>query len=317
MSFLGLTRIFYTTDIHGSEKVFRKFVSAGKFYNANVIICGGDITGKMIIPIIERSDGKFKANFLGQDLVLKRDDVRELEKNVRYAGYYPYITNEDEMAKLSANQEKIDELFAKLMVETLERWLRLAEEYLKGTGIKCFVTPGNDDRFDIDRVFDRFDYVVNPEGKVVYVDNHHEMISTGHANITPWKCPRDIPEGDLEKRIDAMVSQVKDMKNCIFNFHCPPYASELDNAPLLDENLKPVSAGQKLIPVGSTAVRGAIEKHQPLLGLYGHIHESRGVYKIGRTICINPGSEYGEGVLRGVIILLDENRVKDYVLTSG
>jgi Icc-related predicted phosphoesterase len=125
----------------------------------------------------------------------------------------------------------------------------------------------------------------------------------------------------LEKKIEAMVSQVSDMENCIFNFHCPPFDSVIDAAPRLDENIRPVltAGGQpEMIPVGSTAVRAAIEKYQPLFGLHGHIHESKGFNRIGRTICLNPGSEYGEGVLRGTIIILDKKPKKcNYMFTEG
>jgi Icc-related predicted phosphoesterase len=69
--------------------------------------------------------------------------------------------------------------------------------------------------------------------------------------------------------------------------------------------------------VGSKAVRRAIETYQPILSLHGHIHESRGVATIGRTVCINPGSEYPDGVLRGAIVDFDRDGVKSYVLTSS
>ena len=72
-----------------------------------------------------------------------------------------------------------------------------------------------------------------------------------------------------------------------------------------------------LTSVGSTAVRSAIEKFQPLLGLHGHIHESKGSIKIGRTLCVNPGSEYSEGVLKGVMMNLDEKGVRSFQFTSG
>ena len=49
-----------------------------------------------------------------------------------------------------------------------------------------------------------------------------------------------------------------------------------------------------MIHAGSTAVRASIEKHQPLVGLHGHIHESKGFVTLGRTLCLNPGSEYGK-----------------------
>jgi Icc-related predicted phosphoesterase len=116
-----------------------------------------------------------------------------------------------------------------------------------------------------------------------------------------------------------MVSKVHDMRNCIFNLHVPPYDCGLDTCPKLDENLKPVYAGSEIMTIssGSKAVRNAIEKHQPVLGLHGHIHESRGFVKIGRTLCLNPGSEYTEGMLRGVVVDLDEKGVKNYLLTVG
>ena len=72
-----------------------------------------------------------------------------------------------------------------------------------------------------------------------------------------------------------------------------------------------------MAPVGATSVRKAIEEYQPLLGLHGHIHESRGVARLGRTICINPGSRYNEGILQGVIIDLEGNCVRNYQLTAG
>ena len=205
------------------------------------------------------------------------------------------------------------------MIEQVRRWINIAEERLKGTGIKCYITPGNDDRFDIDQAFTESDYVINPEGKVVNIDKYHEMISTGFSNKTPWNTQREVTEEKLEEIIEEMASKVENMKNCIFNFHCPPYNTIIDVAPLLDETLKPVVKGGQtiMVHVGSISVRKAIEKHQPLLGLHGHIHESRGVAKIGRTVCLNPGSEYTEGILRGVIVNLDKGKIKSYIFTSG
>jgi len=313
------TRIFFATDLHGSERCFRKFVGAGKFYDANIIIVGGDITGKMIIPIVEQSDGSFTAELFGVKRLVKQEkELLALEDDIRNSGFYPYRADLEEM-RLLTNETKVDELFSRLMVQTLERWVELAEKHLKNTGIKCFIMPGNDDSLVVDSVIEKSDFVVNPEGKSVWVDDHHEMISTGYANITPFDCPRDIPEEELAKKIEAMATQVKDMNNCIFNFHCPPYDTQLDPAPKLDGNLKPVVSGGNVVmcPAGSTSVRSAIEKYQPLLGLHGHIHESRGIFRIRRTICLNPGSEYTEGYLRGAIVNLDRDKVESYTLTSG
>jgi hypothetical protein len=281
---------------------------------------GGDITGKMIVPIRDQGDGTHKARLLGTEYTLKTEtEVQEIEKNIRFNGYYPYRTTEEEKQELDRNPQKVDEMFTELMTEATERWIRIAGERLKGSGIKCYITPGNDDRLEIDRAFEKSDFVVNPEGQVVQIDDYHEMISSGYVNITPWKAPRDIPEEELQKKIEALTSQVKNMSNCIFNFHCPPFDSGLDTAPKLDANMKPTlsPSGVVMIPAGSTSVKKAIEVHQPLLGLHGHIHESSGFKRIGRTLCLNPGSEYSEGVLRGALVTLSKDKVKSYILTRG
>jgi Icc-related predicted phosphoesterase len=314
------TRLYFTTDIHGSELCFLKFVSAGKFYKADVIVFGGDITGKMIVPLVEMPDGTRTANFQGLDNILKNDEeALKLEKMIRDSGYYPYRTTQKEMEELNADPAKVDALFSRLMNETLGRWLGIIGEKLKGTGIKVYIVPGNDDRHEIDAILEKSEFAVNPEGKVTEIDPHHEMIASGYANMTPWKCPRDIEESDLEKRIEDMASHVKNTENAIFALHCPPVNTELDIAPKLDATLRPVveRGGLKMDHVGSTAVRKTIEKYQPLLGLHGHIHESKGSAKIGRTLCLNAGSEYSEGVLRGIIVDLHEKGFNDYVFTSG
>lgn len=314
------TRIFFATDIHGSERVFFKFLNVRLVHKVDAIILGGDITGKLVIPLVEQIDGSYKANFLGSDWTAKSDDELEaLEKNIRFNGFYPYRTNPDEVTRLEANKIERDQLFSKLMVETLQRWIHVTEERLKGSGVKCYISPGNDDRFDIDNVIDSSSYAVNPEGHVVKIDDIHEMISVGWTNPTPWNTTRECSEEELASKIEAQVSQVKDMKNCIFNFHAPPYNSKLDIAPKLDETLKPVLVGTQvqMIPVGSLSVRKAIEKHQPLLGMHGHIHESKGFNKIGRTVCLNPGSNYQEGLLRGSIIVLGDGKLIDYMHLSG
>lgn len=315
-----LFKILFATDAHGSEPVFLKWLNAGKIHKADAIVMGGDITGKLIIPLVEQSDGTFTAEFMGTKFTAKsKEEVEGLEKKIRTSGFYPYRTIPERMQELKQDSQKVDELFNELMVGTVARWIRVAEERLKGTGIRCYVMPGNDDQLVVDEVIEKSDYVVNPEGKVVQLDENHEMISTGYSNITPWKCPRDIPEEELEKKIESIASRVRNMQNCVFNFHCPPYETSLDVAPKLDENLKPVVSGGQVIEahVGSASVRKAIERHQPLLGMHGHIHESKGTFKIGRTFCINPGSEYTEGILRCVLVVVDEKSVKSFLPISG
>jgi Icc-related predicted phosphoesterase len=314
------TRLFFATDVHGSEKCFLKFVNAPAAYKVSVLILGGDITGKMIVPIVKRDDGTCSAEFLGTKQILKSDqEIEELEKRIRFTGYYPYRTNVEDMAAMQRDPAKVDAMFTQVMLDTLRLWTQIAEQRLKGKGIKVYMTGGNDDRMEIEDVLKSSNYVIDPEGEIVTLDGGYEMISSGWSNPTPWKTPRECSEEELTGKLDSMISQVKDMKRCIFNMHVPPYDTGLDTCPKLDENLKPVYAGSEImmISAGSKAVRSAIEKHQPLLGLHGHIHESRGFVKIGRTLCLNPGSEYTEGMLRGVVVELDGERIRNYLLTVG
>ena len=314
------TRLFFATDIHASDKCFRKFVNAGKFYDANVLILGGDITGKMVIPIIHADNSTYSCRFLGNNLTLKsKEELDSTIKNIRDAGYYPYLSNEKEVAELLADKTKIDALFEKLITETIDHWIQLAQERLSGTGIKCYISPGNDDTFAIDNHLADSGVVSNPERRVVKIDDTHEMITLGFTNRTPWNSPREVDESQLERMLEQMCAEVKDMTNCIFNVHCPPQETSIDQAQALDSTLKPIVKGGQIqmTSAGSLAVRKTIEKYQPLAGLHGHIHESKGVVKIGRTQCFNPGSEYTEGILRGLLLDVEDRNIRSYLFTAG
>lgn len=313
------TTIFFATDIHGSERCFMKFVNAAKFYQANILILGGDITGKALVPIVRRN-GSYHASFLGQNALLTTEkELEDFEKQVRHAGAYPHRTTPDEMAVLEADRSLVDALFTRLMVESVQRWCEIAEERLKGTDVRCYIDAGNDDEPEIVAVLKQASYVEMPEGRVVQIDDEHEMVSAGFANTTPWNAPRDIPDEDLAALIESMARKLQAPERAVFNIHVPPYATGLDVAPLLDENLKPIIVGGDIStgPVGSKAVRAAIERYQPLVSLHGHVHESRAVGKLGRTICINPGSEYGDGILRAALVNLKGNKMQSYQLVTG
>jgi Icc-related predicted phosphoesterase len=313
-----LTKIFFTTDVHGSEICWKKFISAGKFYEADILILGGDITGKAIVPIVATGNNAYRSVLLEQESILNgEDEVKEMEKRVRSRGYYPYRTNPDEMSEFKTSPEKVSQVFVSLVLKTVQEWLDYASDKLNGTGIRCFITPGNDDMFELDEMVKTCKQVDMCEGHVVQIDDHHEMISSGWTNPTPWHTFREAPEEDLLVRLENMTSQVKNMHNCIFNLHAPPYGSGLDEAPELTKDLRPKLAGNLIIPVGSKAVRKTIETHQPLLGLHGHIHECKATARLGRTLCINPGSMYEQGYLSGALITLGKDKIKSFVLTNG
>jgi Icc-related predicted phosphoesterase len=297
------TRILFATDVHGSEGVWRKFLNASAMFKVDLAICGGDLTGKMLVPIVKRKDGKYSFYHLKKIHVIEENELEKAIKEIKGIGYYPYVTDESEYEEMVRNPKKVDEVFQEVMVSTLKNWFDLIPQKLP-SGTRVVVCPGNDDRLVIDDVVNSHKYVINGEGKVVEVNDSHEMISCGWVNPSPWKTSREEEEEKLEERLEKYISQVKNIKNAIFNFHAPPYQSKLDEAPLLDENFNPVirSGNVVMVPVGSKAVRKMIEKYQPFLGLHGHIHESAGSIKIGRTYCINPGSEYAEGILRAFLI---------------
>ena len=312
-------RLFYTTDVHGSDRCFAKFVNAGKFYSADAILLGGDITGKAIIPM-RRSNGGYTARFIGRDVHADEgEEAVALEARISNLGYYPYRCSPDEEAALAADAASRDALFLKLIVERVERWAELARERLEPARIPCLINAGNDDPLEIDAVLRENGYVEFLEGRVVELPDGTEVASCGYANRTPWNCPRDTDEDDLARRLEAVASQVRAPEQAIFNFHCPPHGTGIDQGPKLDADLRMQTGagGAEMQPVGSIACREIIERRQPLLGLHGHLHESRGTFRLGRTLCINPGSEYSEGVLRGALIDLDRGRVKNHVLTTG
>ncbi|MEF8893813.1 metallophosphoesterase family protein [Halodesulfurarchaeum sp.] len=299
----GVTRLFFATDVHGSTVCWRKFINAAEYYSADVLVLGGDTTGKAIMPII-RENGTYRFNRGGQEQVIERDELEDAKESMENAGYYSYVLTQAEYQELeqaSDSQERQDEIFEEKMVERAEKWRALAEERLP-RDFPVYVSPGNDDPFHVDQVWEESDLIDLVEGEVVEIGDGYEMASTGWTNPTPWDTDREESESELADRLEAVIDKIDDMDRAIFNFHAPPYDSQLDDAPELDENLKPKFGAQSTEPVGSTAVREAIETYQPPLSLHGHIHESRGQTRIVDTIAVNPGSVYSEGSLQGAII---------------
>ena len=216
------TRIFFTSDVHGSEVCFMKFLNSAKFYQANVLILGGDVTGKMIVPLVEQGDGSAVADFLGiREEVKTAEERQALEKRIRNSGYYPYSTNVDEFEKLQADKNLVDELFSKVMAAGVKRWVDIADQRLKGTNVKCYISPGNDDRFDIDEVLKASTGILYPEDEVVSIDDHHEMITSAWANTTPWHSPREVPGGRVGQEIPTNDRQGSKYGDCNLQFTCP------------------------------------------------------------------------------------------------
>jgi Icc-related predicted phosphoesterase len=314
----SLTSIFFTTDVHGSDICWNKFINAGKFYNVQVIILGGDMTGKAIVPVVHNGNSTYRTVLLEQETISHgQDELQGMIKRIRSRGYYPYLTDPDELSEINGRPEKINAIFKNEVLQTLQRWLEIADTKLAGSGIRCYVAPGNDDMFEIDAIIAASKSVELAEGRVFEIDSHHEMISSGYTNPTPWGTFREEGEEALRVRYETMTRELKHPNRAIFNFHAPPFGSALDDAPEMTADMRPKYAGNSLIPVGSKAGRAVIEASQPLLGLHGHIHEARGTARIGKTLCINPGSMYEQGTLMGALIKLGKDKIENYLLTNG
>ena len=306
-----IVRILYTTDLHGAELVWRKSISAAKIYKVDALIVGGDITGKMIIPIVDIGGGTYEYYFMKKIRRIDSSQLDKVKKEIYSMGYYPREMTEDEYKEYAENKEKLDELFLNVMKETLRKWLDFAAERLPDN-IELIVTLGNDDRLELDEVIIEHPRVKYSEGHIIKIKDKYEFFGCSWVNPTPWNSPREEPDEKLYERLNSYWSNITDPDRAILEIHAPPYQSTIDEAPLLDENFNPViRSGQIVkIPAGSKAVKRFIEEKQPLIVLSGHIHESPGFVKIGRTWVINPGSEYSEGVFKGFLIDLLDTEIK-------
>jgi Icc-related predicted phosphoesterase len=314
-----MTRLFYAGDVHGSRLCWRKFINAAAHYPADVLVMGGDLCGKGLVPIVREGDGSYVAQVIGEHRVARTaEELDEVQRSISTNGMYPLIVDQEEAQELATDAARRDAAFEKALLDELRLWVEFADERLAGTDTDAYVIPGNDDPWSVDEVL--------AEGKSVVACNEtvqrigpHEMISFGFSNRTPWKTPRELDENQIYEGLRRLVEQLEEPSRAIFNIHVPPFESSLDTAFEVDEELRYVSKGGRPheIATGSSAVRQVIEEAQPLLSLHGHIHESKGVTKIGRTVAINPGSDYGSGHLDGCLVHLEPDRVANQYLVSG
>ncbi len=313
-------RIYYATDIHGSEVCWRKFCNAGPFYKADVLILGGDVTGKAVVPVVAAAGGGYRIRQFSGDRVLTRDETLATETRIRDMGFYPYRTTEDELEAIWDDPAAVHRVFLDVMRETLARWLDIADERLARTGIRVYAMTGNDDPPELQGMLRETPVLTETEDRILDIGEGITMLSYGYSNRTPWHTPRELDDDELERRIDKLAAQLPRPERTIFNLHVPPARTAIDKAPALDSSLKPVVKGGAVVmqSVGSEGVRRLLAKYEPMLGLHGHIHESRGAVRLGRTLAVNPGSEYGDGVLCGALLEIDGKRgVRHYQLPTG
>ncbi len=314
-----ITRLFYAGDVHGSRVCWKKFVNAAAHYPADALVMGGDLTGKALVPIVREGDGSYAARVIGEQRVARTaEELDEMQRSISTNGMYPLIVDPDEARALAEDSSRREKAFEEALLEELRLWIGFADERLGATDTRAYVIPGNDDPWSIDEVLASGRSVVPCDERVERL-GPHELVSFGYSNRTPWATPRELDEEEIYVRLKRLVDQLEAPERAIFNIHVPPYESSLDTAYEVDEELRYVMKGGRPheIPTGSRAVRQIIEETEPLLSLHGHIHESKGVTKIGRTVAINPGSDYGSGHLDGCLVHLEPDRVVNHYLVSG
>jgi uncharacterized protein len=321
-------RLFYAADLHGSDVTFRKFLNAAAFYDVDALVFGGDLMGKLLVPIV-RSNGALRARHAGEDHEFDTDGLAAFTAALARAGSYWRVMDGDEYATAARDPIVQKGMFQEEASSRLRKWLSTAEERLAGTGVCLYLMGGNDDEPPVLSVLDAHDgdCVIASEGRLVELDGEHTMVSVGWSTPTPWDTPREAAEDELAHLIDAELVKIPDYSRSVFNFHCPPKDTPIDACLKLEpagalepgELPRPDRSGGRFHYTGggSRAVREAIERYQPVVGLHGHIHESGGRFRIGRTQCFNPGSEYAQGVLQGWIVTLKGGRLKGYQHTSG
>lgn len=311
--------LYYASDIHGSDVCWRKFLNAARFYGADILVMGGDVSGKAVVPIVSRPGG-YVAKQLTGDKLLGSAELDQVEARIRDMGFYPYRTTDEELDQTWDDPAAVHRVFIDLMRESLGRWMKVADDKLAGTGVQLYVMTGNDDPPELRELLGESSIITDPEDQLIDLGEGMTMISCGWSNRTPWNSPREMDEDDLDRHIEKLAADVPRAERAVFNLHVPPIRTAIDKAPVLNDALKPVVKGGAVLmeSVGSEAVRRVIERHQPMLSLHGHIHESRGAIKIGRTLCINPGSEYADGTLMGALVELSARKgIASYQLPSG
>ncbi len=293
-------RLLFVTDLHGAERCFELLLEQLATRRFDVVVVGGDVTGKLLVPIVPTAHGQSAAHFKGATVQLTSpSETNTFVTRAAATGAYAYPCTSGEYLRLLNDMPYREAIIQRLIDDRLARWLGQLQRVARATHIKVIFNLGNDDSLSCNALFP-LNNVELAEGTVIELLNGISIASCGYANDTPWHLPRDEPEDKLHQRLQTLIATVEDKARLICNFHAPPYASGLDTAILLEPDLRPQSGGFGPLrgPVGSHAVDRVIREMQPLLGLHGHIHESAGRARLGRTVCLNPGSEYEAGILR-------------------
>ncbi len=316
-------RIFFAADLHGSELAMNKLINAARFYGVKNIVVGGDLTGKVLVPIIKDGD-RYELELFGEHRRIRERDLEDVEHEIRVNGEYYKVMDRREYEDSKDDKRAIKRIFVEEMTASLKAFMEKAEERLKPLGAHVYLMAGNDDYEEVADYVDkgRYSTITDIDSRITDIGGY-QFLGYGYSNKTPWDSPRERSEEVMLKDLDRMAKRTEP-KRAVFVIHSPPYNTKIDRAPeLTRDKRQKVSAGYMATKaVGSTATREIIERYGPIAGLHGHIHEAAGMdyikAKSGAEVPVfNPGSEYSAGVLNGVIIDFEDGRVSRYNFTKG
>lgn len=132
---------------------------------------------------------------------------------------------------------------------------------------------GNLDQPEVGTYLEDLGLSLHGKGRIF---NSIGLVGLGGSNYTPFNTPCEFSEAELAELLNQGYAQIAGTEHVILVSHTPPSQTTTDR----------ITSGAH---VGSTAVRHFIEQKQPALCLTGHIHESKAVDRIGRTVILNPG----------------------------
>ena len=254
------TRLYIASDLHAAEKAWRKFLNAITLnvYKADVALLAGDLTGKAIVPIVQR-DGALR------DRAVRRSPLGTRRRGAgaaraRHRRRRLLLVHHHGRGGRAARRRRAEPRRAAARSdERARRGVDGARHRAAADGsAPLYLIPGNDDDFGIDPILDRPGYRASQRRR--QGARHPRRPPAARLGLVEPHAVADAARGDRGRALrapGALAEQVRDPRKAVFMIHVPPHDSGLDTAPLLDENLRPtVSAGDVLRgPVGSTAVR--------------------------------------------------------------
>lgn len=306
--------------MHGAIGVWQKWLKVPEHFKADAIMFCGDLTGKGVVPFVQEKGGWAHYFYGKRELLKSEKQLQEMEQQIAMTGLYPIRTTPEEVEQFKKDPALVDKIMKEKIVARMKEWMDQLVSTIDLKKIPVVVMPGNDDDFAVDAVIKSY----ADAGVVWALDGPIEVLgfqvmSFAHVNPTPWDTPREAPEEKLAEMLEVEMAKLDPKLPTIFNIHAPPYGTSLDQAPKLRKDLTPEvgPGGIEMVSVGSKAVREAIRKFRPKIGLHGHIHESSGHDVVDGVPVVNPGSEYGENVLRGVIVEVSGGNINRFWRVEG